>query len=230
MVHEINNPIAGILNLVMLMKRISEEQALGPAERDQFKRYLNLMETETRRTTRIVSNLLAFSRQPIAEKQRVRLAHLVDQTLLINANLLKIAGVRVERHIAPDLPELIGSEDQLQQVLMNLFSNAAEAMEATGGGTLRIAAGCGPERGMVNIQVADTGAGIPAANMPRLFEPFFTTKKKGQGVGLGLSVVYGIIQEHGGTIQAQSVVGEGTTFTIRLPVGRSTADVIVPTV
>jgi PAS domain S-box-containing protein len=229
-VHEINNPIAGILNLVMLMKRISEEQALGPAERDQFKRYLNLMETETRRTTRIVSNLLAFSRQPIAEKQRVRLAHLVDQTLLINANLLKIAGVRIERHIAPDLPELIGSEDQLQQVLMNLFSNAAEAMEATGGGTLRIAAGCGPERGMVNIQVADTGAGIPAANMPRLFEPFFTTKKKGQGVGLGLSVVYGIIQEHGGTIQAQSVVGEGTTFTIRLPVGRSTADVIVPTV
>jgi PAS domain S-box-containing protein len=218
-VHEINNPIAGILNLVMLMQRIHAEQALGPAEVDQFKRYLNLMEAETRRTSRIVSNLLAFSRQPIAEKQRVRLQQLIDQTLLINANLLKIAGVTVERRLEPDLPEIVGSEDQLQQVFMNLFSNAAEAMEVKGGGTLRIEAASEPGDSAVQIRVADTGVGIPAANMPRLFEPFFTTKKKGRGVGLGLSVVYGIIQEHGGTIQAQSAPGEGTSFSIRLPIG-----------
>ncbi|MFO7709170.1 MAG: ATP-binding protein [Desulfobacterales bacterium] len=216
-VHEINNPIAGILNLVMLMKRIGEEQALGPAEIEQFRSYLTLMETETRRTARIVSNLLAFSRQPIAEKQRVDLPQLIEQTLLINANLLKITGVLVDRRLAPGLPQVVGSEDQLQQVLMNLFSNAAEAMEVKGGGTLRIEAACEPEGGAVVIRVADTGVGIPAASMPRLFEPFFTTKKKGRGVGLGLSVVYGIIQEHGGTIGAESVVGEGTTFTIHLP-------------
>jgi PAS domain S-box-containing protein len=222
-VHEINNPIAGILNLVMLMQRIHAEQALGPAEVEQFRRYLTLMEAETRRTSRIVSNLLAFSRQPIAEKQRVRLQHLIDQTLLINSNLLKIAGVGIERCVEPDLPEVIGSEDQLQQVFMNLFSNAAEAMEAKGGGTLRIEAGRQPGHDAVWIRVADTGVGIPSENMPRLFEPFFTTKKKGRGVGLGLSVVYGIIQEHGGTIQAQSVLGKGTTFSIRLPVGGTAA-------
>jgi len=216
-VHEINNPIAGILNLVMLMKRIGEEQALGPVEIEQFRRYLTLMETETRRTSRIVSNLLAFSRQPIAEKQRVNLPQLIEQTLLINANLLKIAGVAVERALAPDLPEVVGSEDQLQQVFMNLFSNAAEAMEAKGGGTLRIDAARHPAGAAVVIRVQDTGVGIPAANMPRLFEPFFTTKKKGKGVGLGLSVAYGIIQEHGGTISAHSAVGEGTTFSITLP-------------
>ncbi len=221
-VHEINNPIAGILNLVMLMKRIGEEQALGAAEIEQFRRYLGLMETETRRTSRIVSNLLSFSRQPIAEKQRVNLPQLIEQTLLINANLLKIAGVNVDRRLAADLPEVVGSEDQLQQVFMNLFSNAAEAMEARGGGTLRIDAAREPETAAVVLRVTDTGAGIPAANMPRLFEPFFTTKKKGRGVGLGLSVVYGIIQEHGGAISAHSVLGEGTTFTVRLPAeGRS---------
>jgi two-component system, NtrC family, sensor kinase len=216
-VHEINNPIAGILNLVMLMKRIGEEQALGPADIEQFRRYLSLMETETRRTSRIVSNLLSFSRQPIAEKQHVNLPQLIEQTLLINANLLKIAGVVVERRLAPDLPEVVGSEDQLQQVFMNLFSNAAEAMEGTRGGTLRIEAAPDPGGAAVVVQVADTGTGIPAAHVPRLFEPFFTTKKKGRGVGLGLSVAYGIIQEHGGSINAHTVVGEGTTFTVRLP-------------
>ncbi|MCU0560421.1 MAG: ATP-binding protein [Desulfobacterales bacterium] len=216
-VHEINNPIAGILNLVMLMKRISAEQTLGAQEIEQFRRYLDLMETETRRTSRIVSNLLAFSRQPIAEKQRVNIPQIIEQTLLINANLLKIAGAGVDRRLEPGMPEVIGSEDQLQQVFMNLFSNAAEAMEAKGGGTLRIEAAHEPDLKAVAIRVVDTGVGVPAANMPRLFEPFFTTKKKGQGVGLGLSVAYGIIQEHGGTISAQSVVGEGTTFTIRLP-------------
>ncbi|MCU0585199.1 MAG: ATP-binding protein [Desulfobacterales bacterium] len=217
-VHEINNPIAGILNLVMLMKRIGEEQALGPKEIEQFRRYLSLMETETRRTSRIVSNLLAFSRQPIAEKQRVNLLQLIEQTLLINANLLKIAGVAVERALAPGLPEVVGSEDQLQQVFMNLFSNAAEAMEAKGGGTLRIEAARDPAGSAVVVRVQDTGAGIPAENLPRLFEPFFTTKKKGKGVGLGLSVAYGIIHEHGGAISAHSAVGEGTTFIITLPV------------
>ena len=216
-VHEINNPIAGILNLVMLMKRIGAEQRLGAKEIEQFRRYLDLMETETRRTSRIVTHLLAFSRQPIAEKQRVRLPQLIDQTLMINSNMLKIAGVTVDRRVGPDLPDVVGSEDQLQQVFMNLFSNAAEAMEAKGGGTLRIEVDREPGGGAVQIRVTDTGAGIPAANMPRLFEPFFTTKKKGQGVGLGLSVAYGIVQEHGGAISARSVVGEGTTFTIRLP-------------
>ena len=137
-VHEINNPIAGILNLILLMQRIMEEDTLGQNEVDQFKQYLGLMETETRRTSRIVSNLLAFARQSKMEPKRVSLNRLIEQTLFLNSNLLKIDGVKVENKLDPDLPDLLGSEDQLQQVFMNLVSNATEAMEAAGGGVLTI--------------------------------------------------------------------------------------------
>ena len=216
-VHEINNPIAGILNLLMLMQRIMAEDDLGPNEVDQFKQYLRLMETETRRTSRIVSNLLAFARQSKMEPRRVSLNRLIEQTLFLNANLLKIHGVKVETTLDPDLPDLLGSEDQLQQVFMNLLSNATEAMEATGGGVLTIESRHILNEDSLQINFKDTGHGIPAENISKLFEPFFTTKKKGKGVGLGLSVAYGIIQEHGGSIYVNSKVGQGTTFQVKLP-------------
>jgi PAS domain S-box-containing protein len=214
-VHEINNPIAGILNFAILMKRIIGETALGPKEIEQFGFYLNLMETETRRISRIVSNLLAFSRQSRMETKRLDLNRLIEQTLILNANLLKIANVRVETRLDPTLPEIVGSEDQLKQVFMNLVSNAAQAMEPREGGRLLIESRACPADGQILVQIKDTGVGIPQENLPKLFEPFFTTKKR-KGVGLGLSVAYGIIQEHGGSIGVQSTVGEGSTFTIKL--------------
>ncbi len=216
-VHEINNPIAGILNLIMLMQRIAEEESLGQDQIDQFKHYLKLMETETRRTSRIVSNLLAFARQSKMEPRRVNLNRLIDQTLFLNSNLLKIDGVKVENKMDSDLPDLLGSEDQLQQVFMNLVSNATEAMEVAGGGVLTIESRHLLSEDSVQINFQDTGPGIHEENISKLFEPFFTTKKKGKGVGLGLSVAYGIIQEHGGSIYVKSKVGEGTTFQVRLP-------------
>jgi two-component system, NtrC family, sensor kinase len=215
-VHEINNPIAGILNLAILMKRIIAETALSPKDVEQFGFYLNLMETETRRISRIVSNLLAFSRQSRLEMKRLGLNRLIEQTLVLNANLLRIANVQVETRLAPDLPEVVGSEDQLQQVFMNLVSNAAQAMEPKDGGVLHIESGVHPKDGQILIRIKDTGIGIPPENMSKLFEPFFTTKKR-KGVGLGLSVAYGIIQEHGGSIHVQSAVGEGSTFAVKLP-------------
>jgi PAS domain S-box-containing protein len=215
-VHEINNPIAGILNLAMLMKRVVAETPLGPKEIEQFGLYLNLMETETWRISRIVSNLLAFSRQSRMEMKPLDLNRLIEQTLILNANLLKIANVRVETRPDPKLPEIVGSEDQLKQVFMNLVSNAAQAMEPKEGGLLLIESGTSPGGGQVLVQIKDTGVGIPPENLPKLFEPFFTTKKR-KGVGLGLSVAYGIIQDHGGSIGVQSTVGEGSTFTIKLP-------------
>ena len=215
-VHEINNPIAGILNLAILMKRIIAETALSQKDIEQFEFYLSLMETETRRISRIVSNLLAFSRQSRMEMKRLNLNRLVEQTLVLNANLLRIASVQVETRLSPDLPEVVGSEDQLQQVFMNLVSNAAQAMEPKDGGVLRIESRHQPSTGQIQIQIQDTGIGIPAEHIPKLFEPFFTTRKQ-KGVGLGLSVAYGIIQEHGGSIYVQSVVGEGSTFTVKLP-------------
>ncbi len=216
-VHEINNPIAGVLNLIMLMKRMVEEDSIGPREIDQFSRYLTLMETETRRTSRIVSNLLAFSRQSKMELKRISLNRLIEQTLMINSNLLKIDGIKVETDLDPDLPDMIGSEDQLQQVFMNLVSNAAEAMEAEGGGRLRVATRHSLREDKLLVDFEDSGIGIPESNLSKLFEPFFTTKKKGKGVGLGLSVAYGIIQEHGGSIYVKSKVGKGTTFHVKFP-------------
>ena len=189
-VHEINNPIAGILNLIMLMKN------------------------ETRRTSRIVSNLLAFSRQSKMEPKRLSINQLIDKTLFLNSNLLKIDGVKVETKLDPDLPDLLGSEDQLQQVFMNLVSNAAEAMEPRGG-KLTIETRHLLREDKLKIKFKDTGHGIPEGDIPKLFEPFFTTKKKGKGVGLGLSVAYGIIQEHEGSIFVKSKVGQGTTFQVK---------------
>ena len=222
-VHEINNPIAGILNLIMLMQRIMAEDALGQKEIEQFQHYLSLMETETRRTSRIVSNLLAFSRQSKMAPKRLDLNRLIEQTLFLNSNLLKMDGVKVETILDPDLPDLLGSEDQLQHVFMNLVSNASEAMGGGPGGVLTIETRHLLREDRLQINFKDTGCGIPEDHFAKLFEPFFTTKKKGKGVGLGLSVAYGIIQEHGGSIYVKSKVGQGTTFQVKLPL-KSTAD------
>jgi two-component system NtrC family sensor kinase len=215
-VHEINNPIAGILNLIMLIKRIVDEDQITAKETDQFKKYLSLMENETRRTSRIVSNLLAFSRQSKMEPRRLNVNHLIEKILFLNSNLLKISGVKVETKLDPDLPDLLGSEDQLQQVFMNLVSNAAEAMEANGG-RLTIETRHLSAEDKLQVNFRDTGHGIPEDDIPKLFEPFFTTKKSGKGVGLGLSVAYGIIQEHGGSIYVKSKLGQSTTFQVKLP-------------
>ena len=216
-VHEINNPIAGILNLTLLIKRILAEQSLPEEAMHQISRYLDLMETETRRTSRIVSNLLAFSRQSKMELTRLNLNRLIEKTLFLNSNLLKINQVKVEKRLAPNLPGMVGSEDQLQQVFMNIVSNAAEAMEATGGGVLRIETDYPSRADKIIATFTDTGIGIPRIHLPRVFDPFFTTKKKGAGVGLGLSVAYGIIREHQGAIGVDSIEGKGSTFTVELP-------------
>jgi PAS domain S-box-containing protein len=219
-VHEINNPIAGILNMVMLMKRIIGEGPVRQKEIEQFSQFLGLMETETRRTGRIVSNLLAFSRQSPMELKRIDLNRLIDQTLILNSNLLKIGGVKIEKILDPHLPDFYGSEDQLKQVFMNLISNAAEVMEINGGGLLSIKTKHLVKDRKILICFKDTGSGVPKDNVSRLFEPFFTTKKEGKGVGLGLSVAYGIVQEHGGSIRVESKVGQGTTFFVNLPLER----------
>src|SRR5512136_764063 len=166
-VHEINNPISGILNLVMLMNRMMEGGTLQQKEMDQFSRYIRLMETETRRISRIVSNLLAFSRHSKMQFGSVKLNQLIEKTLFLNANLLKLHSVKVEERLDPDLPDLTGSEDRLQQVFMNLISNSAEAIEASRGErVLTIQTQPVPEKECVSISFSDTGVGIPPENLP----------------------------------------------------------------
>jgi len=147
----------------------------------------------------------------------LNLNRLIEQTVFLNSNLLKMDGVKVETKLDPDLPDLLGSEDQLQQVFMNLVSNASEAMGGGHGGVLTIETQHILSEDRLQVNFKDTGCGIPEENYPKLFEPFFTTKKKGKGVGLGLSVAYGIVQEHAGSIYVKSEVGRGTTFQVKLP-------------
>ena len=148
----------------------------------------------------------------------LNLNQLIEKTLFLNANLLKLHSIKLEQKFDPHLPDLMGSEDRLQQVFMNLISNAAEALESRQGDRiLTIGTEYLPQKGSISVSFKDTGVGIPPENLSKLFEPFFSTKKKGKGVGLGLSVAYGIIQEHGGSIQVQSEVGKWTTFNMELP-------------
>ena len=217
-VHEINNPNAGILNLILLLQRIISEGPVSEKELSQFENYLGLMESETRRISRIVSNLLAFSRQSKMEMLPINVNQLVEKVLLLNSNLLKINDIKLEKKLGDQIPDVNGSEDQLQQVFMNLFSNAVEAMENCGEKVLTICSSHEPNSGMVVISFSDIGIGVPVENIPNLFEPFFTTKKDSKGVGLGLSVAYGIIEEHKGSIRVVPEDGEGTKFVVELPV------------
>ena len=216
-VHEINNPIAGILNLILLMKRIIKEEPGDTRGQDSFDRYLTLMEAETRRISRIVSNLLTFSRQSKMEMGAQDVNRLIEKTLVLNDNLLKIHHVKIRKELDPTLPQVTGSADQLLQVFMNMVSNAAEAMEGKGGGVLAVKTWCKKSVDAIGISFADTGVGITSDHLNKLFEPFYTTKKKGKGVGLGLSVVYGIIKAHKGSITVDTLPGKGATFTIELP-------------
>lgn len=215
-VHEINNPVAGILNLVVLSQRILKEDEIKASELDLFRQYLGLMETETRRIGRIVGNLLTFARQSKIEFVRFDLNELIEQTLLLNSNLLKLNRIRVIEELEHNLPLICGSEDQIKQVVMNLISNAVESMTGSTRKWLTIKTFRKESGKTVGIEIIDTGAGIPREMISKIFEPFYTTKKKGKGVGLGLSVVYGIIQEHGGQIYVDSAPGKGTSFSITL--------------
>lgn len=220
-VHEINNPIAGVLNLTKLMKRIIDEEKTSMKNKNQFTQYLDLMETETERISRIVSNLLTFSRQSRMELQKVNINQLIEKTLFLNSNLFKINRVKIVKKLNSEMPDLVGSEDQLQQVFMNFVSNGVEAIEMKGGGSLCIETEYSLKDNEVIVSFTDTGIGVPVGNRSRLFEPFFTTKKDGKGVGLGLSVAYGIIQEHGGSIHLDSESKVGASFIIRLPLVHS---------
>jgi len=216
-VHEINNPIAGILNLIMLIKRIVKEKPTEQKDMTLFNKYIDMMDTETRRISRIVSNLLTFSRQSEIKIKPLDINSLIKKTLFLSSNLFKINNVVVENNLDDNLPNIVGSYDHLQQVFMNFISNAVEAMNITQGGMLYIITEHSPNKSQISVSFRDTGIGISKDNLPRLFEPFFTTKKKGKGVGLGLSVAYGIIQTHGGSIRVEHTKGEGAIFIVELP-------------
>ena len=215
-VHEINNPLAGILNYIRLMLRITEGGSLTAEQTARFRDHLDLMESETRRCSEIVSSLLTFSRRSTPLHSEIHVEELLNRCILLSRHKLTICGIRLETEIATDLPTITGDFNQLQQCVINLVFNAIDAMPD--GGDLVLAARYNPAENQVVISVKDSGKGIPPEDLPRIFEPFFTTKKEGYGVGLGLSILYGMVESNNGRIHVDSRPGEGTTFLLEFDV------------
>jgi signal transduction histidine kinase len=165
------------------------------------------MEQEIDRGSRMITDLLQMAKPSDLNVEPLDISSVMDEALTVVAK----PTVRVERHIGADVPPVLGDRSHLQQVFLNLFLNAAQAMPNGGQLTLR----AWPEGADVLIDVADTGVGIPPAHLDQLFNPFFTTKRDGTGLGLGITQV--ILEQHQGSITVRSVVGEGTVFTVRLP-------------
>ncbi len=206
--HEIKNPLAGILGLAQLsLRKIEQENPLA--------KNLSIIEKETNRCTAIIQNLLKFARQEKVAFESVEINRVVKDAVAIVEHQLEMNRVNLKQNLAPELPTISGNANQIQQVLINLMINAQQAMEGRAGEVSITTSN--HDSGYVQIQVRDTGPGIPEDLQAKIFEPFYTTKEVGKGTGLGLSVSYGIIKEHGGDILVKSAVDKGTAFLISLP-------------
>ena len=212
--HELNNPLASISAFSQLLLA---DRAF-PADHRHSAEIIN---TEARRAARIVHNLLTFARQHKSEKVPVNLNRVLDDTLELRTYELNVRGIRIERDFDLDIPETLADVYQLQQVLLNIVTNAEQSMMSSPQRhhrlTVRTRSG-----DTVRIEIEDTGGGIPPDSLERIFNPFFTTKPVGQGTGLGLSISLGIMSEHGGRIWAENIPDGGARFCIDLPCVRKT--------
>ncbi|MBT8102482.1 MAG: HAMP domain-containing protein [Gammaproteobacteria bacterium] len=206
--HEVKNPLAGILGYAQLTLRKLDDDS-------PFRKNLKIIENETRRCTDIISNLLKFARQENAKMQPTDINDVVEAAMQIVDHQLGVNNVSIIKEFASNLPQCEANANQLQQAIMNFAINAQQAMGSDGGKlTVRTHTGAGGE---VVVEIEDTGPGIPEEIRGNIFEPFFTTKPAGQGTGLGLSVTYGIIKDHGGDIRIEDAAGGGTRFIVSLP-------------
>lgn len=213
--HEINNPIATIINFTMLISEMLQQGAPAQDQREKMIRYLGLSLREAERCGTIVNNLLSFARQQPMEPKVIDLCELLDRVTQLVAHTLELSDIVLDRKSEKSPLCLMGDYNQIQQCVLNLIFNAVEAMPD--GGRLVIRTGHDGKTGRVWLRITDAGVGIADRDLPHIFEPFFTTKSEGSGVGLGLSMVYGIIREHKGEISVESAEGEGTSFWVTLP-------------
>ena len=212
--HEVNTPLAVISNYIqMLAKQMPEG--------DPRQGIIDKIVKQTFRASEIVNNLLNFSRTGAAELADIDVNRVVEETLSLVAHPLKTSQIQIVKQLGETLPPVRGSANKLQQVFLNLFLNARDAMP--GGGMLEVRTAA--HNGSVEVEIADTGAGIPREHIHRIFDPFFTTKANGRGTGLGLSVSYGIIKEHAGKIDVRSTPGKGTSFHVEFPAVRKAVHV-----
>jgi PAS domain S-box-containing protein len=215
--HEINNPLGGILIYSSLMLEDLPEE-------DQRRGDLARIVQEAGRCKEIVKSLLEFARQTEPKMEPTDINRAINDGLFFLVNQALFHNIQIIKKFDPFLPFVKGNASQLKQVFMNIIVNAAEAMH--GNGTLTITTSPAPNQETVFVEFTDTGEGIPEENFTRIFDPFFTTKEVGKGTGLGLATSYGIVEDHGGKIGVRSKVGEGTTFTIELPVHEGTQAIL----
>ncbi len=206
--HELNNPLTGVIGFsdLLLEKELS----------DNVKEDLRIINSEAKRAAQVARNLLAFARKHSEEKKPVNINNIIQGVLELRAYEQKVNNIEVNTRLAPDMPEIMASDFQLQQVFLNIIINAEYFMlQAHGRGSLAITTEK-MDNG-VRAAFADDGPGISRESLSHLFDPFFTTKEVGKGTGLGLSISYGIVSEHGGRMYAESVPGKGATFIVELP-------------
>ncbi len=204
--HELNNPI-GIMSSRIEVMLLEGAELPGEVRED-----LKVLHRQTQRVARITQGLLSFARRSSGARAPVDLNYIVRETLLLVESQIAKAGVRLSVDLAPELPAVLGDADTLQQVVLNLVTNARDAL--AGGGTIGIATRVRAPA-TIELVIADTGPGIAPEDLPRLFDPFFTTKPA--GTGLGLSITHGIVHEHSGTIDVDSAPGQGTRFILTFP-------------
>lgn len=207
--HELNNPIN---NIVLTIDTLVGGRKMSDERRADL---LNDILRQALRASEIVKHLLDFSRAETYGFQELDLAELIRETIQIARNQIMVLGVKLHEEIAENLPKVYGNHQGLQQVFLNIITNAVQSMQNGGDFTIRANL---EQNNKINVLIKDTGTGIAEEHLPNIFDPFFTTKDVGEGTGLGLSVSYGIIKRHGGQITVTSKVSKGTTFTISLPV------------
>jgi two-component system NtrC family sensor kinase len=214
-VHEINNPIQGLLTFSRLMENILAKGPPSSEDLAEFQEYLSLMTPELERCGKIVSGLLSFSRETDLEYKRINLNEVLQAVIALTHHKLELQGIKLATHFHPAELWVRGNASRLEQCLLNLVFNAVEAMPE--GGNLDVVSALDPARNQVQLEIQDTGSGIQAENLSHIFDPFFTTKAAGQGTGLGLSIVYGIVKNHSGDIRVESEVGQGSSFLLKFP-------------
>ncbi len=208
--HELNNPLAAVQAFAQLLSDKDDLEETAKSDVETIYR-------EAQRATRITANLLRFARRSRPEKRLVSLNEAVEKSLELHAYRMNVNNIEVVTELEPDLPMTMADSDQMHQVFVNIITNAEQAMtEAHGKGRLSVKTQKACK--MIQITFTDSGPGISEDNMKSIFDPFFTSKDVGKGTGLGLSICYGIVQEHGGYIYANSKPGEGTTFTVEIPI------------
>lgn len=211
--HELNSPLTGIITFAHLMLKRT------PSENKQDIEDLEVIIEQANRCSKIIKSLLGFSRKTTAEKMLVNINDLTESTISMVRNQAKFHNIKFNLNFDSAIPSVAVDPNQMQQVLLNLLINAADAMNERGQVTAatRLVTDRVNDKKYVEIELADTGPGIPEDQVGRIFEPFFTTKPVGKGTGLGLAVSYGIIKKHGGNIFVRSEAGKGASFFVRIP-------------